>query len=119
MVSSETSAAPRGALLDVARLLIDLIAVVALAIWGFTQWDAPLNVVVGLGAPVLAVLLWALFLSPRPVLRTELYLRSLVEIALYVAGAGAMLAMGWGIPAAVYLIVAAGLGLWSGLRRLR
>ncbi|MGO2660029.1 YrdB family protein [Mycetocola reblochoni] len=113
------SPAPRGSIVDVLRVLIELIAVVVLAVWGFSEWAFPLNIVVGLGAPVLAVLLWALFLSPRPVLRTELYLRSLVEIALYVAAAAALWSLGLPVVAVVYLLVASALGLWSGLRRLR
>ena len=56
---------------DVLRLVLELFAFVSLGLWGFLSWDLPWSIVFGVGAPVLAILLWALFLSPRAVLAID------------------------------------------------
>ena len=40
--------------------LCELFAFGTLAVWGFTAWPFPWNIAVGIGAPVIAILLWAL-----------------------------------------------------------
>jgi hypothetical protein len=46
---------------------LEIVAVVALAFWGFTM-DASLlaRCLFGIGAPAVAVLLWAMFAAPKP-----------------------------------------------------
>lgn len=55
----------RGVLLAV-RLVLELAALVALGYWGFaTAGNAVLDVILGLGAPLLAAVVWGLFVSPK------------------------------------------------------
>lgn len=77
------------------RGLFHLAAVICLTAWGFLAWPMPWpGVLVGAGALVLSVLLWALFLSPRPVLRTDRFVQALFELLLLASAVYALLALG-------------------------
>lgn len=94
------------------------VAIATLAIWGFSAFESPMSFVIGFGAPLLTLVIWALFLSPRPVLNVHPFVSAVVEIAIYVTVTMAWWHMGdlWiGIGFAVVAIAA---GLVSGLRRL-
>ena len=103
---------------DVLRLVLELFAFVSLGLWGFLSWDLPWSIVFGVGAPVLAILLWALFLSPRAVLAIDLYGRSLIELLVMGAAALAWLDLGQPIIAIVFGVVAVVSGVISGRRTL-
>jgi Protein of unknown function (DUF2568) len=48
------------------RFLLDLCALGALGYWGFTSGNATITkVVLGVGAPLVAAVVWGTFLSPR------------------------------------------------------
>lgn len=100
------------ATLQLLRALCHLIVVVAVCIWGFASWPLPWpGLLSGIGFTLLAVLLWAAFLSPRPVLRTDRFGLGLIELLFIGAGVGAMLGIGVPWPlAAVFGLVAAVLG---------
>lgn len=89
------------------RGLVELIAVVVLGVWGFTEfaWPWP-ALLVGVGAPLFGVLVWALFLSPRSVLRVDAFGTALIEIVLFSAAALAILFLGWGWWWSVLLMAA-------------
>jgi hypothetical protein len=53
-----------GALLAV-RFALELAALAALAYWGFSEFDGVLSVVLGVGAPLAAAVVWGLFVSPK------------------------------------------------------
>lgn len=98
------------------RSLCHLAAVLIVTFWALTAWPIPFpGLFIGFGALVLTVLVWALFLSPRPVLRTDRFGQALVEL-LFIAGAvAALLALGAGWPVAiVFGVVAAILGFVAG-----
>lgn len=77
------------------RSLFHLAAIVMVTVWGFVSWPLPWpGVLTGLVVLVLAVLLWALFLSPRPVLRTDRFAQALFEVLLLAAAVAAMLSLG-------------------------
>ncbi|NQX29747.1 YrdB family protein [Microbacteriaceae bacterium VKM Ac-2854] len=103
---------------DVLRFVLELFAFVSLAIWGFSTWPVPLNIVFGLGAPLVAILLWALFRSPKAVFRVDVYAKSLVELVVMGAAALSWLAMGQPIVAIVFGLVAVISGVISGRREL-
>ncbi|TDX80694.1 uncharacterized protein DUF2568 [Rathayibacter sp. PhB151] len=103
---------------DVLRLVLELFAFVSLGLWGFLSWDLPWSIVFGVGAPVLAILLWALFLSPRAVLAIDLYGRSLIELLIMGAAALAWLDLGQPVVAIVFGVVAVVSGVISGRRAL-
>lgn len=100
------------------RLVLELFAFVSLGLWGFLSWDLPWSIVFGVGAPVLAILLWALFLSPRAVLAIDLYGRSLIELLIMGAAALAWLDLGQPVVAIVFGVVAVVSGVISGRRAL-
>lgn len=103
---------------DVLRFVLELFAFVSLAIWGFSTWSVPLNIVFGIGAPLVAILLWALFRSPKAVFRVDVYAKSLVELVVMGAAALAWLAMGQPIVAIVFGLVAVVSGVISGRKEL-
>ncbi len=59
---------PRPSGVEIGSVICGLFAFITLAIWGFTAWPFPWSIVAGIGAPVLAIAVWALFVSPRAVL---------------------------------------------------
>lgn len=79
-------------------------------IWGFLAWPLPFpGVFTGIGLFALSVLLWALFLSPRPVLRVDRFAQALFELCLIAAAVAALLALGvfWVWPALLGVAAAA------------
>ncbi|GAA1743212.1 YrdB family protein [Microbacterium paludicola] len=80
--------------LDVLRFLTELVAVGSLALWGFLAWSLPWNIVAGLGAPALAILLWALFVSPKAVFAVHPFIRIVVELLIFLSATLAWWALG-------------------------
>ena len=75
--------------------LLELCMLAALAYWGFqTGGNLPLNIVLGIGAPLLAIVVWSQFMAPRAAKRLTgwpyLVLKSIIfgvaAIGLAVAG---------------------------------
>lgn len=105
--ASNTQPNSSGAVLVLLRSLFHAAAVISVAVWGFLAWPLPFpGVFTGIGILVLAVLLWALFLSPRPVLRTDRFAQALFELLLFAAAVAALLALGvfWVFPVALGVI---------------
>lgn len=105
------------AVVQALRSLWHLIAVIVVTVWGFISWDLPTpGLFFGFGALILSVLLWALFLSPKPVLRADRFAQSMIELLLLAAAVAAIIELGvpW-IIAAVYGVIGAVLGYVSGL----
>lgn len=101
---------------DILRFLLEIFAIVSLGIWGFSShWPEPwLNWVVGLGAPIIAIVLWGLFRSPKAVFHLDVFGRSLVEILVFGAAAVAWWDMGQPIVAGVFAVVALVSGIING-----
>jgi Protein of unknown function (DUF2568) len=103
---------------DVLRFILELFAFVTLGIWGFTAFPLPWpGVLIGLGAPALAVLLWALFRSPKAVFHIDPFGQALVEIAVFSAAAIAWWMMGQPVVAVVFAVVAAASGIIHGRKQ--
>lgn len=103
VTSSTTQSARSNATLQLVRGLFQLAAIVIITVWGFLSWPLPFpGIFTGLGLLVLSVLLWALFLSPRPVLRVDRFAAALFELLLLAAAVGALLSFNvpWIISAA-------------------
>ena len=97
--------------LQLLRSVLPLIAVLAITVWSFTAWPLPWpGILTGVLALALTVVLWALFLSPKPVLRTDRFGQTLIDLLLVGGASGAMLAMGvtW-VVVVPYFVVAAAL----------
>ena len=104
---------------DILRFVLEIFAIVTLGIWGFTRWTLPLpGVIIGIGAPLLAIVLWGLFRSPRAVFHIDVFGRALVEIAVFGAAALAWWDMGQPVVAAVFAVVATVSGLVNGRKEL-
>jgi hypothetical protein len=101
---------------DVLRFVLELFAIVTLAIWGFIAWPLPWNIVIGIGAPVVAILLWALFRSPRAVLHVDPFVKAIVEIVVMGSAAFAWWDLGQPIVAAVFAVIATISGVINGRR---
>ncbi|GAA4377680.1 YrdB family protein [Agromyces bauzanensis] len=104
---------------DVLRFLLELFAFASLGIWGFAAFPLPWpGVLIGLGAPALAILLWALFVSPKAVFRIDVFGKALVEIAVFSAAAIGWWMLGQPVVAVVFAIVAAVSGIINGRKQL-
>lgn len=103
---------------DVLSVLCGLVAFATLALWGFASWTFPWNLVFGIGAPVAAILVWALFVSPRAVLAVHPFIRAVVELLVYLSATIAWWSMGQPWIGLGYAVVAVAVGLVSGRRRL-
>lgn len=103
---------------DVLAFVCEIFAFVTLAIWGFALWPFPWNIVVGIGAPVAAILVWALFVSPRAVLAVHPFVRAVVELLVYVSATLAWWSMGFTWVGLIFAVVAVTAGVLAGRRRL-
>jgi hypothetical protein len=104
---------------DILRFFLELFAFISLGIWGFLAFPLPWpGVLVGLGAPALAILLWALFVSPKAVFRVDQFSKALVEIAVFTAAAIGWWMLGQPVVAIVFAVVAAISGILHGRKQL-
>ena len=101
---------------EVLRFLLELFAIVSLGIWGFAAWPLPWNIVVGILAPALAIVLWALFRSPRAVLHVDAFVKAIVEILVMGAASFAWWDLGQPVVAVVFALVATISGIINGRR---
>lgn len=103
---------------DVLAFVCELFAFVSLAIWGFALWEFPWNIVAGIGAPVLAILIWALFVSPRAVFAVHPFVRAVVELLVYVSATIAWWSLGLVWVGLIFGVVAVTAGVLAGRRHL-
>ncbi len=104
---------------DVLRFFLELFAFISLGIWGFTAWPLPWpGVLIGIAAPAFAILVWALFRSPRAVIRLDPFGKAIVEILVMGSAAFAWLDLGQPIVAIVFGVIATISGVLSGRAEL-
>lgn len=108
---------PRPSAVGIVAFLCQLFAFVTLAIWGFVAWPAPWNIVLGIAAPAAAILLWALFVSPRAVFAVHPFVRAVVELLVYASATIAWWSTGQLWVGLGFAIVAVASGLVAGRRR--
>ncbi|WP_024356535.1 DUF2568 domain-containing protein [Leucobacter chironomi] len=117
--TSDTQPTRAAVILQLVRALFHLVAVASVTVWGFVAWPLPFpGLLTGFGFLALSVLLWALFLSPRPVLRTDRFAQALFELLLLAAAVAALLALGvfWVVPA-LYGVAGAVVGYIASSRK--
>jgi hypothetical protein len=78
-----------------------------LAYWGFTTGDGALAWVLGIGAPVLAAVIWGLFVAPKAKRPVSLPVRLSIEIDLFVVTALAL----WFADARSFALALGSLGI--------
>ncbi|MGC5169124.1 YrdB family protein [Microbacterium sp. DT81.1] len=104
--------------LDIVRFLTEIFAFLTFALWGFLAWPFPWNIVAGIAAPAAAILLWALFVSPKAVIPTHLFVRSFVELLIFASATIAWWSMGQTWIGIAFAVVAVTSGVLAGRRRL-
>jgi hypothetical protein len=93
------------------RFILELVVLVALAIWGFGASSEPIvALVLGVGAPAIAIVVWATFVSPKAPRRLPDPARLALEIGVFGAAVLALILAGQ-VVAAVLLALAAALSL--------
>jgi hypothetical protein len=86
--------------------LLELCMLAALAYWGFRASNSlPVRLLLGLGAPLLAILIWALFMAPKASRRLTGLPYLLLKIVLFGAAALALAAAGQPTLAIIFVIV--------------
>lgn len=110
---------PRITLLDVLRVLTELVAFASLALWGFFTWPLWGNIVAGIAAPLFAIVLWALFVSPKAVLAVHPFIRILVELFVFLGATIALWALGYVWFGVGFAVVSVAVGLTHRLRSMR
>ena len=102
------------------RFILELVVLVALAIWGFGASSEPIvALILGVGAPAIAIVVWATFVSPRAPRRLPDPARLALEAAVFGAGVLALVLAGQVVPGIILAIAAAlslGLMLFWGQR---
>lgn len=109
---------PSVGFVDLVRFALELFAAVSLAIWGFTAWPFAWNLLVGVAAPLLAIVLWALFRSPKAVFRVDAFGKALVEIVVMTSAAFAWWDLGQPVVAIAFAAVALIVGVVVGRKEL-
>jgi hypothetical protein len=102
---------------DVLRLVLELFALFSLGYWGYLAWPFPIpGALFMIGTPLFAAIIWALFRSPKAVLKLDPVGKVLVEIFVMGAAVGAWFMLGYPIVGLVFGIVAAVSGVLNGRR---
>lgn len=104
--------------LDVLRFVVELVAIGTLALWGFVSWPFPWNIVAGILAPALAIVAWALFVSPKAVFAVHPFVRALVELLVFASATIAWWSLGQAWVGLAFAVVAVASGVFAGRRTL-
>jgi hypothetical protein len=95
---------------DGLRFTLELAALTALAYWGFSEHDGALQWLLGLGAPLLAAVVWGAFVAPKASRPTTDPVRLLLELAVFGPAVAALwaaeshtLAFGFGVLVVLHL----------------
>jgi hypothetical protein len=95
----------RGVTLTV-RFLCELAMLAAFAYWGFTVSDGIGAWVLGVGAPLLAAVVWGAWVAPKARWPVPIPTRVVIELVLFAAAVGALVAAGQPVLAVVLGVAA-------------
>jgi hypothetical protein len=95
----------RGATLTV-RFLCELGMLAAFGYWGFETGDGALGFVLGLGAPVVAIVIWGAFVAPKAKRTVSLPVRLVIEVLVFGAATAALVAVGLTATGALLAVLA-------------
>jgi hypothetical protein len=77
--------------------LVELCAIAALSYWGFNSGTGTAGtILLGLGAPAVAILIWGLFVAPRAVFTLPVAQRAAIAWVVFALGVIALAAAGQG-----------------------
>jgi hypothetical protein len=94
----------RGVTLTV-RFLCELALLAALAFWGFGAADGPGGWLLGIGAPLLAAVVWGAVVAPRARWPVPGRVRVAIELVLFALAAAALAAAGEPLAAVVLAVL--------------
>jgi hypothetical protein len=101
---------------DLVRFVVELFAFFTFAFWGFVAWPFPWNIAFGIATPLFAIVVWALFRSPKAVFHIDAFGKALVEIVIMGSAALAWLMLGQPLVALGFGLVAVVSGVIAGRR---
>lgn len=88
------------------RFVLELAALGALAYWGFRNGAGlPMKLLLGIGAPLAAAVVWGTFISPKASVPVAVPVRILLELIIFGSAAAALFAAGRSMLAVVFLIL--------------
>ncbi|MEV5873628.1 YrdB family protein [Streptomyces sp. NPDC052101] len=94
---------------EVLAFALEIAALACLSWWGFGAGDALApQVLLGVGTPLLAIVLWSLFAAPRARLRQRLPLVLVVKALVLGGGAAALYGAGHPVAAVTMAVVVVG-----------
>ncbi|HMB23714.1 MAG TPA: YrdB family protein [Anaerolineales bacterium] len=76
------------------RFLLELCMLAAVGYWGFKTQTGMMKIVLGIGLPVLLIVIWSLFVAPRAVYPLHGVSHMLLSLILLGSGAVALFASG-------------------------
>ncbi len=112
-------AEPQFTVNDFIRFFLEIFVFVSFAIWGFVHWPLPWNIVAGICTPAVAILLWALFRSPKAVFGLDAFGKAIVEIVIMAGAAFTWWNLGQPVIAIAFAVVATISGVMNGRREFR
>jgi hypothetical protein len=75
--------------------LLELCGLAALADWGFhTGWGTPIAVALGVGAPLLAAVVWGMLAAPRARVHAPMAVRTAVKVSFFTLATAGLTAAG-------------------------
>jgi hypothetical protein len=93
------------------RFLCELGLLAALAFWGFRTYDGAAAWLVGIGSPVVAAVLWGLFVAPKARSPVPIQVRLIIEFFLFGFGALALNRAGRPVLAVAFAALAFGMSV--------
>lgn len=88
------------------RFFLELCALAALAFWGFWAGGSlPWNLLLGLGAPLLAAVVWGIWVAPRSSRRLAVPARLLPEALVFGSAAAGLFASGHPVAATIFVLL--------------
>jgi hypothetical protein len=92
----------------VARLAVELAALGSLSCWGFhLARGTAVRIAAGIGAPLIAAVLWALFASPNTHIPVNGATKTAVQLLVFAAAASALVRLGRTHLAIAFAVLAA------------
>jgi hypothetical protein len=91
------------------RFLLELCALAALAYWGFKTGTGPISKIgLGIGAPLLAAVVWATFVAPGASIQVPWPLRLVLQVVIFGLAVAGLAATGhrtlaWGLGITVVI----------------
>jgi hypothetical protein len=88
------------------RFLLELCALVALGYWGFTTGSGAITkVALGIGAPLVAAIVWGVFVAPRAPVALPGFVVLLLQVLVFGSAAAGLIATGHRTLALAFAVV--------------